>query len=322
MTVCGERTVSVVREPRYRAPSTTGETPVSDGRLDEVKSSPRSITVLVAAMALLATGACASDPGLRIDGAGTGEARFSTSSPRDTASPQPVTAPSHAPAREAQTPDRTDRTATPAAETSTARVPDATLEQGDEGSAVRSVQRRLMELGYWLDEPDGRFGTLTRQAVLAFQGWEQLRRDGVVGPSTRQRLAQATPPSPVGSGDLIEIHRGRGVLLIVRDGSTRWALHTSTGTGERYRQPDGDVAVADTPAGSWEITWQVDGWRESDLGRLWRPKYFHRDGIAIHGYPEVPAYPASHGCARVSIEAMDMIWRQGLAPEGSTVVVH
>ena len=31
---------------------------------------------------------------------------------------------------------------------------------------------------------------------------------------------------------------------------------------------------------------------------LWYPMYFLR-GFAIHGYPSVPAYPASHGCVRV-----------------------
>ncbi len=159
-------------------------------------------------------------------------------------------------------------------------------------------------------------------------GLARTDRDGLVGPDTRRALRTAGRalrtagrPRATDDGDLIEIHRDRGVLLIVRDGRTRWALHTSTGTGERYTQPDGDVAVADTPAGTYEISWQVDGWRDAPLGRLWRPRYFHPDGLAIHGFPEVPARPASHGCAQVSIEAMNMIWERGLAPVGSTVVV-
>ncbi|WP_254187290.1 hypothetical protein [Micromonospora sp. WMMB482] len=32
------------------------------------------------------------------------------------------------------------------------------------------------------------------------------------------------------------------------------------------------------------IDWQVDGWRDGPLGRLYRPKYFQEQGIAIHGY--------------------------------------
>jgi lipoprotein-anchoring transpeptidase ErfK/SrfK len=36
----------------------------------------------------------------------------------------------------------------------------------------------------------------------------------------------------------------------------------------------------------------------------------------------VPAYPASHGCVRVSVAAMDMIWEQDILPRGTTVVVY
>ncbi len=96
------------------------------------------------------------------------------------------------------------------------------------------------------------------------------------------------------------------------------ALHTSTGTFEEYGTQG---RIADTPRGSWEVTWSHDGWRTSDLGRLYRPRYFHPDGIAVHGYGSVPAYPASHGCARVSLPAMDMIWRERLMPSGATVLV-
>jgi lipoprotein-anchoring transpeptidase ErfK/SrfK len=51
----------------------------------------------------------------------------------------------------------------------------------------------------------------------------------------------------------------------------------------------------------------VDGWRQSDLGLMWRPKYFYR-GYAIHGYSSVPTYPASHGCVRVPIPGMNRLW--------------
>jgi hypothetical protein len=42
----------------------------------------------------------------------------------------------------------------------------------------------------------------------------------------------------------------------------------------------------------------------------------------VHGYSSVPAYPASHGCARVSTAAMDMIWANQLMPRGATVLVY
>lgn len=195
------------------------------------------------------------------------------------------------------------------------------LEVGDSGDAVASLQQRLHTLGYWVGPTDGVYGDLTEQAVLAFQGWEGLPRDGRVGPETRAALDTASRPTPDAAGDLIEVHLDQQVLLVVDDGRTEQALHVSTGTGERYTQPSGREAVADTPVGEWEISWRVDGWRQSDLGRLWRPAYFHQDGIAIHGYPEVPAQPASHGCVRVSMTAMDMLWAEGHVREGTRVVV-
>ena len=66
---------------------------------------------------------------------------------------------------------------------------------------------------------------------------------------------------------------------------------------------------------------QIDGMRVSRLGELWRPKYFYR-GWAVHGSPSIPPYPASHGCARLSNAAIDMIWAEGLMPIGARVLVR
>jgi lipoprotein-anchoring transpeptidase ErfK/SrfK len=57
------------------------------------------------------------------------------------------------------------------------------------------------------------------------------------------------------------------------------------------------------------------------LGDLWRPRYFN-GGIAVHGSGSIPGYPASHGCARVSNGAMNMIWANGLMPMGGLVTVY
>jgi peptidoglycan hydrolase-like protein with peptidoglycan-binding domain len=201
-------------------------------------------------------------------------------------------------------------------------APTVQLERGDEGSGVLALQERLTALGYWLGEPDGRFGRSTEQAVFALQGVAGLRRDGVVVPATRAALDDGARPVPrSSSGVVTEIDRDAGVIAFVRDGAVDLVLHTSTGTFEEYTH-DGRRLLADTPEGRFAVSWSVDGWRDGALGRLYRPRYFHPDGIAVHGYPSVPAYPASHGCARVSMAAMDMIWARGLMPSGSTVLVH
>ncbi|WP_246074427.1 L,D-transpeptidase family protein [Marihabitans asiaticum] len=169
---------------------------------------------------------------------------------------------------------------------------------------------------------DGNYGGLTVQAVLAFQKANGLGRDGLVGPATRAALESAGRPTARGGGpaDRVEIDLQRQLLLVVRGGAVQVALNTSTGSGELYETEDGEQVRATTPTGSFSVFRGVDKMDESDLGKLWRPRYFYR-GWAVHGATSVPAYPASHGCARVSNPAMDMIWAKDLMPVGSAVVV-
>lgn len=198
---------------------------------------------------------------------------------------------------------------------------DGTLQRGDRGSAVRQVQSRLDSLNYWVGPVDGVYGTLTRQAVLAFQKVNGLKRDGIVGPNTRAAMQDPRSPGIRSdrSGLVMEVNKSRQVLISVWNGDIQNIWNTSTGTEEPYTY-NGRRYIADTPEGRFRIFRQINGWRESHLGRLWRPKYFHEDGIAIHGYPRVPAYPASHGCVRVSMAAMDYLWSR--MPVGTPLWVY
>src|SRR6266511_1145475 len=73
------------------------------------------------------------------------------------------------------------------------------------------------------------------------------------------------------------------------------------------------------PEGSFRIGRKVNGWHRSYLGLMYRPAYF--DGpYAIHGVPNVPPYPASHGCIRVTTASMDAIYSK-LVP-GTRVLVY
>lgn len=185
------------------------------------------------------------------------------------------------------------------------------LQRGASGDEVLALQRRLVELGYWLGTPDGDFGTNTHHAVVALQKVAGLSRDGVVGPATLAALEQgARPTAQSTSGLVVEIDLARQVLSAVRDGRVELVFDTSTGS-----------VPGTTPRGHWTVTREIDGLRESELGLLWRPKYFY-EGVAIHGYTSVPPYPASHGCVRVTYPAMDAIWALGLAPVGTPVWVH
>lgn len=194
------------------------------------------------------------------------------------------------------------------------------LRPGDDGEAVEQLQRDLAAAGYWLGEPDGTYGHLTSQAVMALQKSAGLARDGIAGPKTLDALAVGTlPPLPAGPADRIHIDLERQVLLVVRNGAIETVLNTSTASGERYIS-HGRPAIAVTPTGTFSVGRVHRGNEVAPLGTLYSPRYFY-GGYAVHGSGSIPAYPASHGCARVSNAAMDMIWEQDLMPVGSTVVV-
>ena len=72
--------------------------------------------------------------------------------------------------------------------TSLAASTGETLEKGSEGEAVRSLQKRLKELGYLSGTVDGSFGIATEAAVIAFQQRNGLTADGKAGTATLNRL--------------------------------------------------------------------------------------------------------------------------------------
>ncbi len=67
-------------------------------------------------------------------------------------------------------------------------VDDGTLEQGDKGDAVKKLQTRLKELGYYTYGIDSSYGHRTVEAVKAFQKKNNLTVDGVAGPTTQTKL--------------------------------------------------------------------------------------------------------------------------------------
>ncbi|MFX4287844.1 L,D-transpeptidase family protein [Janibacter sp. G349] len=195
------------------------------------------------------------------------------------------------------------------------------LRPGDRGPQVRRLQRDLTEAGYWNGRADGTYGHLTEQAVLALQKSAGLGRDGIAGRKTLDALASGTlPPLPKGAADRIEIDLERQVLLVVRGGSIRYVINTSTASGETYMS-HGRPAVAVTPTGTFTVGRTHRGNEVAPLGTLYSPRYFY-GGYAVHGAASIPGYPASHGCARVSNAAMDLIWSEDLMPVGSTVIVR
>lgn len=63
-----------------------------------------------------------------------------------------------------------------------------TLENGSSGEQVKTLQKRLKELGYYQGNVDGNFGEGTETAVMAFQQNNNLTVDGKAGPATQRVL--------------------------------------------------------------------------------------------------------------------------------------
>ena len=208
-------------------------------------------------------------PGKRVTGATAEAVQLATDAPAETSNALP---PAPAPATSAPKPQPTKPSV-----------------------SIAEVQRKLAELGYLpTGYASGANDYRTRQAVMAFQGWEGLGRDGVAGPLTVAKLSDAARPQPTngGSGRRVEIHRSEGVLLLVENGRTVRALHTSTGTG-------GNSTETGTPPGNFKVyRKELKSW--SVPFKTWLPyASYWNGGWAMHESPDVPGWPASHGCARL-----------------------
>ncbi|MDQ4070067.1 MAG: L,D-transpeptidase family protein [Actinomycetota bacterium] len=210
--------------------------------------------------------------------------------------------------------------------TSTTEAPTTTTTAAPQRSAteptprVWALQERLAELGYDVGTPDGQWGARTTYSLMAFQKVEGLTRDGQDGPATQAALATASKPGPMvpgGAPTRIEIDVARQVLFHWVNGSLARILPVSTGNNERYCV-NGECDVAVTPGGTFRIGRKAAGLEVSPLGELWWPMYFN-GGIAIHGSPSIPPYPASHGCVRIPMYAAPTFYDQ--VPAGTRVHV-
>lgn len=201
------------------------------------------------------------------------------------------------------------------------RVVKRTLRAGMSGPDVLAVQKRLAALRYDVGTVNGFFGYDTVHATAAFQKTQGLPRTGAVDARTLDRLQR---PAAITlryrhSGAWVEADLTKQVLYYVRDGVIQRILDVSSGNGETF-YVEGTTQRAVTPLGNFRVLRKIDGWRISRLGSLWRPAYFASGGFAIHGAPSVPFYPASHGCIRITIPAMNRLF--AMLPVGLPVHVY
>lgn len=167
-------------------------------------------------------------------------------------------------------------------------------------TSPRAVRQLLVDLGF-MDASglSGADSTQVATAVLGFQKWAGLPRDGVLGPGTVTALERSVRPQPArhAPGHRIEVQLGRQLaLLIDRDKVVR-AVHISSGAGGRT--PIGSFRVFRKERYSWSVPFKV-----------WLPwaSYF-TGGVAFHEFGSVPTYAASHGCVRVNRYDAPLLYR-------------
>jgi len=188
-----------------------------------------------------------------------------------------------------------------------------TLSQGMCGSDVHHLQHELGLHKYLpASYTPGCYDYRTMQAVMAYQGWARLTRDGVAGPTTQARLKKAVTPRPwTGHRHFahVEVHKGRQVLLLIgKLGKVRRAIHVST-AAPGHVTPTGHWHVYSKSRMSWSIPFHV-----------WLPwASYIVGGIAMHSFASVPGYPASHGCIRMP--APEARWMYNRTPIGTPVWV-
>jgi N-acetylmuramoyl-L-alanine amidase len=76
-----------------------------------------------------------------------------------------------------------------------ASLPVASYKMGSSGDAVKEIQQRLKDWGYYTGNVDGNYGANTQDAVIAFQKKHGITVDGIVGAQTAEKLGVADPSS-------------------------------------------------------------------------------------------------------------------------------
>jgi L,D-transpeptidase catalytic domain len=157
------------------------------------------------------------------------------------------------------------------------------------GSITRLFQKGLARMKYAVSRT-GVFDDASARAVMAYRKVNGMPRSYSPTESIVRRVLAgkgAFKPKYQSGGRHVEADLSRQVLALVnRRGRVHRVYHTSTG-----------APATPTVIGRFRVYRKSIG--TNAVGMV-HSSYFIR-GYAIHGYPSVPAYNASHGCLRVPI---------------------
>jgi hypothetical protein len=169
--------------------------------------------------------------------------------------------------------------------------------EGRRGTDVLLLQRGLDELGFAVPVT-GYYDAGTSRAVIAFRKVNGMDRIGYASPAVFSMVLKgqgAFRPRFPKAGYHVEYDWSRQVLGFFRGARPVNVYHSASG-----------APATPTVFGTFSFYRKEPG--TNHLGMV-QSNYFIR-GYAIHGYHDVPIYPASHGCLRVPIPNAYQIDRQ------------
>lgn len=167
-----------------------------------------------------------------------------------------------------------------------------TFRRGDRGPDVRALMRHLRSFGFLTPRSGRRYSFAASEVTMAFHKVYGMPRSYVWSQRSWRRLSRlAHGPQPryPGKRTHVEVSKGRQFMMIARNGRPISIIHVSTGR------------TGNTPLGNFRIVNR----RPDHL------PYFEGfiGNFGLHGYYQVPPYPASHGCVREPMWAAKFTWR-------------
>jgi lipoprotein-anchoring transpeptidase ErfK/SrfK len=162
------------------------------------------------------------------------------------------------------------------------------LGPGRSGRLVRMVQRGLAKLRFSVSR-SGVYDAATGRAVMAYRKTNGFTRLYTADKSVVRGILAgkgAFKPRHPRAGRHVEADLSRQVLALIEGGKVVSTYHTSSGAG-----------ATPTVIGTFRVYLKTPG---TNARGMVHSSYFIR-GYAIHGYVDVPAFGASHGCLRIPI---------------------
>lgn len=183
------------------------------------------------------------------------------------------------------------------------------ISAGSRGNQVKVLLRSLVALHFRVPGVSFSMSTAGADAIVAFQKAYNLPRTYVFDAADWRKLETATLLKPRYSKPAlhIEVDKRRQILMVVRNGSPLGILAVSTGR------------TNNTPEGTHRIQWKALS-APTPYGGLLDWDMAFAPSFAMHAYPSVPPYPASHGCVRQPTWVAP--WTYSVSSVGETVYVY